>query len=57
MAPATIVYAGDEVAAATTALEPFLSLAFPEPTLHRLREIKQRVDPGDVFHQNFPLGV
>ncbi|MDG4782743.1 FAD-binding oxidoreductase [Micromonospora sp. WMMD961] len=29
--------------------------AFPEPTLRRLREIKQRVDPGNVFHQNFPL--
>ncbi|ASW57805.1 FAD-binding oxidoreductase [Plantactinospora sp. KBS50] len=32
-----------------------LTDAFPAPTLRRLREIKQRVDPGNVFRQNFPV--
>jgi hypothetical protein len=32
-----------------------LAEAFPPETLRRLREIKQRVDPGNVFHQNFPV--
>jgi hypothetical protein len=32
-----------------------LTDAFPPATLSRLREIKQRVDPDNVFHQNFPI--
>ncbi|MFL1430805.1 MULTISPECIES: LLM class flavin-dependent oxidoreductase [unclassified Nocardiopsis] len=32
-----------------------LSLAFPEPTLSRLREIKAQYDPHRVFDQNFPI--
>ncbi|MEU5155393.1 FAD-binding oxidoreductase [Glycomyces sp. NPDC021274] len=32
-----------------------LADAFPPPTLHRLREIKRKVDPDNVFHQNFPV--
>ena len=29
--------------------------AFPEPTLTRLRELKDRYDPENVFDRNFPL--
>ncbi|MFD6095285.1 LLM class flavin-dependent oxidoreductase [Nocardiopsis flavescens] len=32
-----------------------LSLAFPEPTLSRLRRIKAEYDPHRVFDQNFPI--
>ena len=32
-----------------------LAEAFPGPALRRLRAIKHRVDPGNVFHQNFPV--
>ena len=29
--------------------------AFPTQTLIRLRELKARYDPDDVFNQNFPI--
>ncbi len=29
--------------------------AFPEPTLTRLRELKRRYDPDNVFDRNFPI--
>jgi hypothetical protein len=29
--------------------------AFPSETLIRLRELKARYDPDDVFNQNFPI--
>jgi hypothetical protein len=32
-----------------------LADAFPAPTLQRLRTVKRRVDPDNVFHQNFPV--
>ncbi|BBH69936.1 FAD-binding protein [Actinoplanes sp. OR16] len=32
-----------------------LAEAFPPATLARLREIKSKVDPENVFHQNFPI--
>ncbi|MEH0580113.1 FAD-binding oxidoreductase [Streptomyces canus] len=32
-----------------------LTDAFPPPTLQRLREIKRKVDPENVFNQNFPV--
>lgn len=32
-----------------------LAEAFPEPTLTRLRELKRRYDPGNVFDRNFPI--
>ncbi|MFG3341357.1 FAD-binding oxidoreductase [Glycomyces sp. NPDC048151] len=32
-----------------------LADAFPPATLERLREIKRKVDPDNVFHQNFPV--
>jgi hypothetical protein len=33
-----------------------LLAAFPAPTLERLRAIKTRWDPDDVFAQNFDVG-
>jgi FAD/FMN-containing dehydrogenase len=36
--------------------EPELLLdAFPEPVLTRLRELKARYDPDNVFNRNFPI--
>jgi hypothetical protein len=32
-----------------------LALAFPEPTLSRLRDLKATYDPDNVFNQNHPL--
>lgn len=32
-----------------------LAEAFPGTTLQRLRDIKRRIDPENVFHQNFPV--
>lgn len=32
-----------------------LRLAFPPPTLDRLRDVKERVDPGNVFRDNVDL--
>jgi hypothetical protein len=29
--------------------------AFPDQTLHRLRELKAQYDPDNVFDQNFPI--
>lgn len=34
-----------------------VSDAFPEPTLTRLRALKEKWDPGRVFTQNFDLGT
>ncbi|MFG1991026.1 FAD-binding oxidoreductase [Actinoplanes sp. NPDC048988] len=34
-----------------------LEAAFPPATLSRLRDIKRRVDPDDVFNQNFPVAT
>ncbi|XVU29828.1 FAD-binding oxidoreductase [Actinoplanes sp. CA-054009] len=34
-----------------------LESAFPEATLGRLRDIKRRIDPDDVFNQNFPVAA
>ena len=44
----------------TTGLEhtpASVSDAFPEPTLTRLRALKEKWDPGRVFTQNFDLGA
>lgn len=39
-----------------TRTDPRLLLdAFPEPTLSRLREIKAKYDPDNVFNRNFPI--
>jgi hypothetical protein len=39
-----------------TGTEPELLLdAFPEPMLTRLRELKGRYDPDNVFNRNFPI--
>jgi FAD/FMN-containing dehydrogenase len=39
----------------TTFTPQRLTDAFPPATLQRLREIKNKVDPDNVFHQNFPV--
>jgi FAD/FMN-containing dehydrogenase len=39
-----------------TAFSPqLLTDAFPPQTLHRLREIKRKADPDNLFDQNFPV--
>lgn len=36
--------------------QPFeLTKAFPPETVNRLREVKQRYDPDDLFHSNHPV--
>ena len=32
-----------------------LAEAFPEPTLTRLRRLKRRHDPDNIFNRNFPI--